>query len=252
MLTRLKLRDFRCFPTLELTAAPGAQFIVGDNAQGKTSILEAVAVLLRLASPRSASLGPLVRFGAASFSVQGRYGDAEMQFRYSSEGRRLVLDGEPQAGPAEYLRVARLVYFGNSDVELVRGSSEVRRRYLDFLGGQIEPLVSGQFARVRTGAAFAQSAAEGDAGAPSRGGGVRRAAAGIRRAASDLRRNLMAELAPLASRAQGAIRGAGDEAEALSLDYQPGGGADFPSRWQGRSRMKLGCGKRWLARIATI
>ena len=40
MLSQLKLRDFRCFEALEVELAPGPQFFTGDNAQGKTSILE--------------------------------------------------------------------------------------------------------------------------------------------------------------------------------------------------------------------
>lgn len=227
MLTGLKLRDFRCFEGLEFEAAPGAQFIVGDNAQGKTSILEAAAVLLRLASPRSAALGPLTRFGAASFSVQGKYGGAEMQFRYSPEGRRLVLDGEPQTGPAEYLRVARVVYFGNGDVELVRGPGEGRRRFLDFLGAQIEPLYRSNLrayeralrSRNRLLKAVPARRREVEAyNAPLLGAGA---------LLGDLRRNLVAELAPWARRAQRSIRGDADAGEELTLDYHPGAGADF-------------------------
>ena len=71
MLSQLKLNDFRCFESLELEAAPGAQFFIGDNAQGKTSILEAVCVLLRLATPRSSTFQPLIRSQARGFAVQG-------------------------------------------------------------------------------------------------------------------------------------------------------------------------------------
>ena len=42
-----------------------------------------------------------------------------MQFYFSPERRKMVLDGVEQSGPAEYLRVGRLVYFGNNDLELV-------------------------------------------------------------------------------------------------------------------------------------
>lgn len=229
MLTGLKLRDFRCFPALEFAAAPGAQFIVGANAQGKTSILEAAAVLLRLASPRSGALAPLTRFGAASFSVQGRFGPAEMRFRWSPEGRRLVLDGQSQTGPGEYLRVARVVYFGNSDVELVRGPGEGRRRFLDFVGAQIEPLYR---SNLRAYEKALRSRNRLLKAAPVRRRQVEAYDAPLLDAGgllTDLRRTLIAELAPWARRAQEAIRGHAGEGEQLSLEYQPGGGADFAS-----------------------
>ena len=140
MLTHVTLRDFRCFEALEVALAPGVQFFTGDNAQGKTSILEAVCVLLRLASPRSSTLTPLVRQEARGFALQGHVGSNHLQFYFSPERRKLMLDSLEQTGTADYLRVARLVYFGNTDLELVRGAADGRRRFLDFLGSQIEPL----------------------------------------------------------------------------------------------------------------
>ena len=124
MLTQITLLDFRCFERLEVELVPGTQFFVGDNAQGKTSILEAVCVLLRLASPRSTSLLPLVREGTRGLSVQGRFSGRLMQFYLGAERRKLVLDGVEQAGTAEYLRLAKLVYFSNTD--LLRTGARLR------------------------------------------------------------------------------------------------------------------------------
>ena len=138
---------------------PGAQFFTGDNAQGKTSVLEAVCVLMRLASPRSSTLTPLVRHEAKGFALQGRWGTRQMQFYFSPERRKLALDGVGQAGTAEYLRLARLVYFSNTDVELVRGSADARRRFLDFLGSPDRAALPGEPARLRAGVALAQPAA---------------------------------------------------------------------------------------------
>ncbi len=141
VLARLDLRDFRCFATLRVGFVPGVQFFTGANARGKTSILEGVCALLRLASPRSATLAPLVRSGAEhGFALRGEFAGRTLEFQYGPERRRLVLDDVEQTGTAAYLRVARLVYFGNTDLDLVRGGGEGRRRFLDFLGSQIEPV----------------------------------------------------------------------------------------------------------------
>lgn len=140
MLTSLKLRDFRCFPTLECEFVPGLNVIVGPNAQGKTSLLEAACVLLRLQSPRTHSLSTLVRIGATGFVLDGFYAGAHLQFYASARRRKLALDSVIQTRATDYLQSARVVWFSNADMSLVRGPADERRRYLDFLASQLDPL----------------------------------------------------------------------------------------------------------------
>jgi DNA replication and repair protein RecF len=138
MLANLQLRNFRCFESLAVELTPGFNFFVGPNGEGKTSILEAACVLLRLQSQRSATLAPLIRLGAKSFALRATSDRHTMEFVYGALHRRLRFDDLEQRVATEYLRVARVVSFANIDIEMVRGSSEARRRYLDFLGAQIE------------------------------------------------------------------------------------------------------------------
>jgi DNA replication and repair protein RecF len=140
MLAELQLRNFRCFEALRVEFEPGFNFVVGRNGQGKTSILEAACVLLRLQSQRASTLAPAVRFGEHAFALEGRIQNHTLQFRYSALRRKVSLDDVEQRPLGEYLRLARVVSFANTDIELVRGGSESRRRYLDFLGSQIDPL----------------------------------------------------------------------------------------------------------------
>ena len=139
MLTHLQLTNFRCFETASVRLNPEFNFFIGDNGEGKTSILEAICVLLRLQSQRSSSLAPLIRVGTDSFSVSGIYDEHQLRFRYGKLRRRIEFDGVDQRKTAEYLRLARVVSFANTDIELIRGSTEPRRRYLDFIGTQIDP-----------------------------------------------------------------------------------------------------------------
>ena len=60
MLRSFKIRHFRCFEAFEAEFAPGLNLIVGPNAHGKTSLLEAACILLRLQSPRTSRLGEVV------------------------------------------------------------------------------------------------------------------------------------------------------------------------------------------------
>jgi len=71
LISQLTLRRFRCFESLQYEPEPGLNFIVGPNAQGKTSILEAACVLLRLRSPRTTTVGEMVRFGESAFALEG-------------------------------------------------------------------------------------------------------------------------------------------------------------------------------------
>jgi len=140
MLAELQLRNFRCFESLRVELEPGFNFFLGRNGQGKTSILEAACVLLRLQSQRSSTLAPVVRFGETSFGVSGRIENHRLEFRYSALRRKVSVDDVEQKTLGEYLSLVRVVSFANTDIELVRGGSEARRRYLDFLGSQIDPL----------------------------------------------------------------------------------------------------------------
>jgi len=139
VLTELRLADFRCFSSLSLEPTPGVNFFLGRNATGKTSLLEAICVLLRLQSPRSPSLSRCVRFEQPGFGLAGHFGEHQLSLRLDGRGRKLALDAVPQSKSDAYLGTARITWFGNEDLALVKGPGSGRRRYLDFLGSQILP-----------------------------------------------------------------------------------------------------------------
>ena len=139
MLKQIKLRDFRCFDLLECEFAPEANLIVGPNAQGKTSLLEAVCVLLRLQSPRTSALSSAIQHEKRGFVLDGYWDAYHLQFYYGKQRKKLALDSVEQGNASEYLRLARVVWFSNLDIEIVRGSAEQRRKFLDFISFQIDP-----------------------------------------------------------------------------------------------------------------
>lgn len=136
-LSHLQLRGFRCFGELRYEPGPGLNFLTGLNAQGKTSVLEAACMLLRLRSPRTSSLSDMVRFGGDGFAIEGMMGDVRMNLSCTPPSRQLRLDGVNQSGSSDYLRQGSIVWFGNEDLSLVNGPAERRRRLLDNAGLQI-------------------------------------------------------------------------------------------------------------------
>ena len=139
MLRDLRLRDFRCFENLTFSPEPGLNFLIGANAQGKTSILEAACVLLRLQSPRTSAMADLVRFDQPGFGIDGHWNERHLHVKFTDALKSFALDSKPQSRSADYLAVARVAWISNDDLQLVRKGGSPRRRYLDFLGAQVLP-----------------------------------------------------------------------------------------------------------------
>ena len=93
MLCEIEVRDFRCFTSARLALHPQTTVLVGRNAQGKTSLLEAACVLMRLQSPRTSERSELIRLGAGSLMVEGRWKGQQMRCGISPSARRLAVDG---------------------------------------------------------------------------------------------------------------------------------------------------------------
>jgi len=224
MLASLKIRHFRCFAQFETEFAPGTNFIVGPNAHGKTSLLEAACILLRLQSPRISQLARVVQQGQRGFVTDGFFAGRHLQFYFSAQKKKLALDSVEQTNAKEWLQTGRVIWFGNDDIELVRGSAEKRRRFLDFVGMQRDAgyrsslrsfehalrsrnhLLKQPSPRWREIAAF-------DSPLTQHGGYV-----------SAARRNLLAELQAHAEAAHFAISG---RSESLRIEYVPGDLGDF-------------------------
>ena len=71
ILMDLQLRNFRNYEEVQLTFEPGVNLIVGDNAQGKTNLLEAISYLGSGRSFRAMKTAEMVRFGADFGEVSG-------------------------------------------------------------------------------------------------------------------------------------------------------------------------------------
>jgi DNA replication and repair protein RecF len=151
VLSSLRLIDFRCFKALDFEIPAAGAILVGDNAQGKTSILEAICVLVRLHSPRTSRLLKLAAIGGAGgFGIAGDPWGTERQVRQARDGLNLKVNQEPCRSQGSYLEDGGLiVWMGNEDLELIRGPGEGRRHFLDFIGTQIDPNYRRSWTRYR-------------------------------------------------------------------------------------------------------
>ena len=140
MLHDLSVRNFRCFSDAKVELHPQSTLLIGRNAQGKTSLIEAACVLLRLQSPRTTSKGDFIRFGEKTCVVEGTSDDHRLRFAANHTTRRLALDDAVCGNSGEYLAGSGLVvWMDHSDMNLFRAGADHRRRYLDFTGSQIFP-----------------------------------------------------------------------------------------------------------------
>jgi DNA replication and repair protein RecF len=224
MLERLKLRDFRCFHALDLAFEPGVTVLVGPNAQGKTSVLEAICILARLQSPRTSVLASAIRHGGAGFLLDGHWAGRHLQFYLGRGRKKVALDSVEQKTGRDYLGVARVAWFGNGDVQIVGGGSEHRRRYLDFIGSQLDRTYRARWRTYQTALksrnALLKSPAPNPAAIRAYDGPLVEAGAALVAA----RRGLVDRIAPEAAAAQRQIAPDGGE---LGMVYRPGAGDDF-------------------------
>ena len=141
-LAHLRLRDFRNYTRLDADFSPGFHLLLGDNAQGKTNILEAVYLMATLRSFRGVGGAQMIRHGQKGYFVGGNtvgQGEHEVKIYWSARERKLGLDGQPVKRLGDYLGTLRAVVFCTEDLQLVKGAARGRRRFLDLLLAQTQP-----------------------------------------------------------------------------------------------------------------
>jgi DNA replication and repair protein RecF len=141
-LAHLRLRDFRNYGRLDVDFTPGFHLLLGNNAQGKTNILEAIYLMSTLRSFRGVGSAQMVRHGQKGYFVGGKVvgqGEHEIKMYWSAVERSLSLDGRPVRKLTDYLGSLRTVVFCTEDLQIVKGSARNRRRFLDLLLSQTHP-----------------------------------------------------------------------------------------------------------------
>ena len=136
-LNELRLRDFRNYEELELKFDPGVNLIVGNNAQGKTNLLEAIGYVGSGRSFRAQKTAEMIRFGAdfADIEAQVRAQDRDQTLRFvlfsGSRPRQIWRNGAKKKSAAELSGVLPTVLFCPEDLMVLKTGAAQRRRLGD-------------------------------------------------------------------------------------------------------------------------
>lgn len=176
-LKHLHLRQFRNYEDQKIEFTAPKTILVGNNAQGKSNLLEAVELLATLRSHRMGRITDFIQSGKniaqINATLERENSTTDLALTLHSNGRRNVaINSESVRRQIDFLGVLNAVQFSSLDLDLVRGGPDGRRHWLDTLLIQLEPLYAdilqqyNQILRQRN--AFLKTAS--DSGTPSKDG----------------------------------------------------------------------------------
>ncbi|MGA7826713.1 MAG: DNA replication/repair protein RecF [Geobacteraceae bacterium] len=132
---RIQIHSFRNIVNAELFPGERFNIIVGNNAQGKTNILESIFLLGTMKSFRMVKNADLITYNSSYALLKG-WGERdgvvrEIALSISTSGKKAFVDQKPVLRPADFFGTINTVVFSPEDIAMVRGVPELRRRYLD-------------------------------------------------------------------------------------------------------------------------
>lgn len=144
-LKTLHLRSFRNYKEQKVEFLAPKTILVGNNAQGKSNLLEAVELLATLRSHRASRDRDLIQseldLAQINAALERQTGVIDLSLTLRRNGRRTVArNSEALRRQMDFLGVLNAVQFSSLDLDLVRGGPEQRRNWLDTLLIQLEPV----------------------------------------------------------------------------------------------------------------
>ena len=132
----LELSAYRNYPSLNISFDPGTNLIYGDNAQGKTNLLEAVYECAVARSHRGSKDREVIRFGEEEGHIRLLAEKGERPVRIDLHLRKnkpkgAAIDGVPIRKVSELFGVLHVVFFSPEDLKIIKNSPQERRRFID-------------------------------------------------------------------------------------------------------------------------
>ena len=140
----VSLEHFRNYTTQTVSFDPKCNVIFGENAQGKTNLLEAIVYLSRGKSPRARNDREMIAFDqpAARMAVQAHARDRDFKVQvdlFRGKRRKMTVNGVPARNSAELSQVYQTVFFCPEDLDLIRAGASERRKFMDVALCQLRP-----------------------------------------------------------------------------------------------------------------
>ncbi|WP_299095192.1 DNA replication/repair protein RecF [uncultured Metabacillus sp.] len=137
----LKLKNYRNYEDLLIQFENRVNVILGENAQGKTNVMESIFVLAMAKSHRTSNDKELIRWDKEYAKIEGsveKYNrSTELQLIISKKGKKAKLNHLEQEKLSQYVGAMNVIMFAPEDLNLVKGSPAVRRRFIDMEIGQV-------------------------------------------------------------------------------------------------------------------
>ncbi|WP_163582201.1 DNA replication/repair protein RecF [Gracilibacillus saliphilus] len=141
---QLSLTQYRNYDQLSVQFDDKINVIIGENAQGKTNLMEAIYVLGFSKSHRTTKDKELIQWEQNYAKIEGSVFKRKQQFpleiQITNKGKKAKLNHLEQKRLSDYIGALNIVMFAPEDLNLVKGSPQIRRRFIDMEIGQIQPI----------------------------------------------------------------------------------------------------------------
>ena len=141
---KLLLKNYRNYKHAEVSFGNCVNVILGENAQGKTNIVESIYLLALAKSHRTPRDKELIRWDEGFAKIEGelekRNSSLTLELIISNKGKKVKLNGLEQRKLSEYIGNVNVVMFAPEDLNIVKGSPQIRRRFIDMEIGQVNPM----------------------------------------------------------------------------------------------------------------
>ena len=141
-LERLKLTNFRNYSELEITLHPNINIFIGDNGQGKTNILESVYMLSLSKSNRAGVEENLIKYNEEIAKIEGFVSGNDLlkkqEIHLTKNKKQLMINGKEIRRTADYVSNFCVISFTPDDLEIIKGSPNIRRNTINIDISQLD------------------------------------------------------------------------------------------------------------------
>ena len=141
----IKLSNFRNYESLELSFDKGTNIFYGDNAQGKTNILESVYICGTTKSHKGSKDKEIIRFGEEESHIRMMVKKDELSYKIDMHLRKnkakgVAINGLPIKKARELFGIVNLVFFSPEDLNIIKNGPGERRRFMDMELSQLDKI----------------------------------------------------------------------------------------------------------------